>query len=245
MPEEEMQFHPDEQLMQPDEIELWPRSLCNWERGRSGFTGGEPWCGKMPETSSKDWLPYRKNFLTTNGFLADRYIDLFHASNIRSLNISIDSLSPEKIPGDNKTRQVRHSMEKHSDHGGTGLSCQAELAVVMEGVNDDELLDFVALTKDLPVHVRFIEFMPFGKPLEQQRRCSHGSRCWKDLRKIPVQEGRMNRMTRPEISGARSCRHLCGHQHHECPFCSTCNRMRLTADGKMKTACFLPEKRTC
>ncbi|HPR29842.1 MAG TPA: GTP 3',8-cyclase MoaA, partial [Chitinophagales bacterium] len=240
MPEEEMQFHPDEQLMQPDEIEALAKIFVQLGTRKIRLTGGEPLvrkdAGNIIERLAA--LPVQLT-LTTNGFLADRYIDLFHASNIRSLNISIDSLSPEKFLA--ITRRDKFdtvwknilTMVEQDFH--VKLNC-----VVMEGVNDDELLDFVALTKDLPVHVRFIEFMPFtgnhwnNKAVftwQQMLERISGKFLFKKLSDEPNDTAKKYQV--PGHAGTFAVISTMS-----APFCSTCNRMRLTADGKMKNCLF-------
>ena len=114
----------------------------------------------------------------------------------------------------------------------------------MEGVNDDELIDFVRFTKDHPVHIRFIEFMPF--PGNQ----------WK-MESVFTYVEMLNR-----VQATFDCKKLIDEKHSTAkkykvpghlgtfafintvtmPFCGDCNRMRLTADGKIKNCLFSKEE---
>eukprot|EP00922_Rhytidocystis_sp_ex-Travisia-forbesii_P061936 GHVS01091728.1.p1 GENE.GHVS01091728.1~~GHVS01091728.1.p1 ORF type:complete len:281 (-),score=32.04 GHVS01091728.1:178-1020(-) len=99
--------------------------------------------------------------MTTNGFLLTRYMDVLKKNQVNAINISLDSLKPERFAmmtrrnAFNKVWEAINLLVAES-------FCQVKInCVVMKGFNDDEIVDFVKLTEDLPIHVRFIEFMPF------------------------------------------------------------------------------------
>src|SRR5690606_35840837 len=100
--------------------------------------------------------------ITTNGDKVNKFIDLFKETGLNSLNISLDTLYPEKfksITKRDKFNQVMNNINlllKNDFHVKINM-------VVMKGINDDEILKFVEWTKHKPIHVRFIEFMPFDK----------------------------------------------------------------------------------
>jgi cyclic pyranopterin phosphate synthase len=177
--------------------------------------------------------------ITTNAVLADQFADLFLRSGIRSLNVSLDTLHPETFFAltrrDNWHRVWRNlelMMEK-------GLRVKLN-TVVMKGVNEQELPDFVALTRDLPIHSRFIEFMPFqGNQWEHEQVFPAaqmleliGTRF--DFEKL--QDAKNDTARKYQVYGHRGTFAIISTM--SAPFCSGCNRMRLTADGKMKNCLF-------
>ena len=112
--------------------------------------------------------------------------------------------------------------------------------VVMKGLNDDEIIDFVDWTKDTPVHVRFIEFMPF----ESNRWTSNKVFTWKEMMELVEKKYPVTRL-HDDIHDTAKKYMIPGHagtfaiiSTMSAPFCSGCNRMRLTADGKMKNCLF-------
>ena len=119
--------------------------------------------------------------------------------------------------------------------------------VVLKDVNDDELIDFVELTKDKPLHVRFIEFMPFngndwnwsegiGFDKMMHEFCVHyDNSVINKAQALPNETAR-----RYKIDGYKGTFGIIGSVTH--PFCNTCNRIRITADGKMKNCLFSSEE---
>ena len=110
----------------------------------------------------------------------------------------------------------------------------------MKGLNDDELLDFVNWTKDTPVHVRFIEFMPF----QGNKWTSNKVLTWQQM--LQIIEAQYSFIKLKDDAHDTTKKYMVpGHagtfamiSTMSAPFCSTCNRMRLTADGKMKNCLF-------
>jgi cyclic pyranopterin phosphate synthase len=181
--------------------------------------------------------------LTTNGvLLAAKARQIFDAG-IRRINISLDSLDPEKyiqISGYDKFEQVWAGIQLAQKIGFAPIKINV---VAMRGINDDEILDFGKFSIEQPFHVRFIEYMPIGT-------CRMGSRdqiltpeikqkiaTLGDL--TPVDEGHNDGPARRyRLAGARGeVGFISALSHH---FCSRCNRLRLTADGKLR-ACLLSD----
>ncbi|MBU2548067.1 MAG: radical SAM protein, partial [Proteobacteria bacterium] len=129
-------------------------------------TGGEPLVrkGLLDFISGMSVIPGLMDLrLTTNGvLLADMAGDLL-AAGIRRVNISLDSLRPEifaSVTGRDEFERVWQGIHAALDAGFD----RAKLNMVpLRGINDDELMDFALLTRDLPIEVRFIEFMPLGR----------------------------------------------------------------------------------
>lgn len=182
--------------------------------------------------------------LTTNGVRLQELAPQLHAAGVQRVNVSLDTLRPErfrKITGYNLLSQVLAGISMAEE---VGLHPVKINTVVMRGVNEDEIEDFARLTVEKPYHVRFIELMPFN-----------GSGDHQSLY-VPVEEmvkrvigvGDLSLEPVAESSGpARLCS-LPGAQgkvgfiaplsYH---FCGSCNRLRLTADGNLRT-CLFSEK---
>jgi cyclic pyranopterin phosphate synthase len=161
MPEEEYEFTPASKLMQKDEIETLSKIFVGLGVNKIRLTGGEPLvrkdAGEIIKTLSK--LPVKLT-ITTNGSRLHEFADILDESGVHTLNISLDTLQPEKFQLITRRDQFERVYEniqlllKRNFHVKVNM-------VVMKGLNDNELNDFVEWTKHQPVHVRFIEFMPF------------------------------------------------------------------------------------
>ena len=181
--------------------------------------------------------------LTTNGVLLAPNARRIFDAGIRRINISLDSLDPKKyaqITGYDRFEQVWAGIQRALEIGFTPIKINV---VAMRGINDDEIMAFGKLTLDHPFHVRFIEYMPIGNsrassrdqiltPEIQERIATIGEL-------IPVGNGKNDGPARRyRIAGAQGeVGFISALSHH---FCSRCNRLRLTADGKLR-ACLLSD----
>jgi cyclic pyranopterin phosphate synthase len=208
------------------------------------LTGGEPLVRKDADKIilSLSKLPVNLT-LTTNGSRLHEYIDVFMKANIRSVNISLDTLHAEKFKMITRRDQFDLVVNNINQFIEMGIHVKVNV-VVMKGLNDNEINDFIAWTKHTPVHVRFIEFMPFSG----NKWTSGKVFTWQDM----LQEiEKMNSFIRLKDENNDTAKKymIPGHagtfaviSTMSAPFCSTCNRMRLTADGKMKNCLFSKEE---
>lgn len=161
MPEEDHAVTPSARLLQPVEIEGIARIFTSLGVNKIRLTGGEPLIRKDAADiiGRLAQLPVVLT-LTTNGTRLHQYTELLSACGIRSLNISLDTLDPDRfllMTRRNLFAQVKSNIDEM-----VALGFQVKVnTVVMKGVNDDELEAFIRWTRNLPIHVRFIEFMPF------------------------------------------------------------------------------------
>ena len=170
--------------------------------------------------------------ITTNGILLPELVEPLRAAGIDRLNVSLDTLRPERyheITRVGALSDVLRGLEAAERAGfqHTKLNC-----VLMGGVNDDEIGDFLALTMEHPWEVRFIELMPMGP-------CA----AWPKERFLPVTEvlRRFPQLEELEpngvarryrLPGAMGTVGLITPMSHE--FCGECRRIRVTADGRLK-----------
>ena len=174
--------------------------------------------------------------LTTNGVLLARYAAELKQAGLRRVNVSLDTLKPDKFEYITRGSSPGDILKGINVAGSVGLNPIKINMVVMSGVNDDELLDFAAKTITEGWHVRFIEYMPFGESTSASPFISVS-----DI------------MQRLEVLGKlEPCLHKMGNgpaKYFRLPqakgtigfitpvsehFCFRCNRLRLTADGKLR-----------
>jgi cyclic pyranopterin phosphate synthase len=240
MPGERYDFTPAARLMQPAEIRTIAKTFVDMGVTKIRLTGGEPLARKDAGLILRLLAPLPVSLaLTTNGVLLERYLPLLRESKVQALNISLDTLSREKFAKltrrdrfDRVAGNIRLAVE-------SGFSVKINV-VVIRGWNEAEIPDFIAWTRDEPVQVRFIEFMPFA-----------GNR-WSGDQVFPMKEileligsrypveriqtDPHNTATEYRIPGHRGSFAVISTM--SAPFCGGCNRMRLTADGKMKNCLF-------
>ena len=178
--------------------------------------------------------------ITTNGSLLDRFIPTFLAAGIRSVNVSLDSLNREtffRLAGRDEFEPVYRNIQlllKNNFHVKVNV-------VVMNGYNDSEIRDFIAWTRHEPVHVRFIEFMPFpgnqwnaGRLITYREILEVVESGFEDIEKL--NDGPHDTAKNFRVKGHAGTFAVISTMSE--PFCDGCNRLRLTADGKMRNCLF-------
>jgi GTP 3',8-cyclase len=181
--------------------------------------------------------------LTTNGTLLKPYASELRKAGLCRVNVSLDTLKPDRFRYITRAGQLGDVLEGIEAAGRAGLHPIKINVVVMRGINDDEILDFAAMTRTAQWHVRFIEVMPFKDAvqfvpsIELRRQISAMGKL------EPCQD-----LTDLAGNGPAAYYRLAGavgtigfiSPLSEPAFCSKCNRMRLTSDGKLRP-CLLSE----
>ncbi|MGK7392498.1 MAG: GTP 3',8-cyclase MoaA [Candidatus Cyclobacteriaceae bacterium M2_1C_046] len=244
MPEENIQCLPNKHLMQVDEIERIAKIFVDLGVKKIRLTGGEPMVRKEFGTilNRLSKLPVELT-LTTNAVLAHRYLNDLKSAGVRSINISLDTLNPETFKKITKRDQFQQVWDNILLFIKEGFSVKLNV-VAIEGVIEKELLDFIAITKELPIHVRMIEFMPF----DGNNWNSNKVITAKQMLEIAEAEYDIVKLKDEPHATAKKFKAI-GHKgtfafittmsEH---FCGDCNRMRITADGKMKNCLFGSEE---
>lgn len=244
MPEEEYEFTPVSRLMQPDEIESISKIFVAQGVNKIRLTGGEPLvrkdAGKIILSLSK--LPVKLT-LTTNGTRVHEYIELLKEANIQTLNISLDTLQSDRFMLLTRRDQFKLVYDNIQLLIRNGFQVKVNV-VVMKGMNDGEINNFIEWTKVTPIQIRFIEFMPFSG----NRWTSNKVFTWQEILDLVQTKYPIVRLD-DEIHDTAKKYTVPGHAGSfavistmTSPFCSGCNRMRLTADGKMKNCLFSKEE---
>jgi cyclic pyranopterin phosphate synthase len=243
MPAEGINLTPKAHIMTATEIETIAKTFVALGVNKIRLTGGEPLVRKDAKEIIERLGKLNIDLnITTNGLLVHEYIDTFKKAGIKSLNISIDTLQKEKYF--EITRRDFFDQLWANIHLLLTNSFEVRLNVVLiKGFNDSEIFDFINLTKLLNVQIRFIEFMPFnGNEWDKSKLVTYAEI-------LSIVEANFN---------ADAILRICDKpndtaKNHQIklfkgsfsvissvsnPFCSTCNRIRLTADGKLKNCLF-------
>ncbi len=241
MPEEGIELMEKPSIMTLEEIIAISKTYVDLGVDTIRLTGGEPLVRKNFEYLVRELSKLNITLkLTTNGILLDKYYDLFEEIGLKKINVSLDSLDKAKNAFITKRDYYDRIMQNIQD--GIYRGFQIKLNVVLiKGVNEKEIKDFIALTKDKNVVVKFIEFMPFkgnkwdwSKGVSEEEILNEAQRAF----------GKVDTLENPKHSTSNNYQ-VEGHKGTfgiistiTNPFCSDCNRIRLTADGKMKNCLF-------
>jgi len=209
------------------------------------LTGGEPLIRKgltgfIRQLAALDGIEDLS--LTTNGTLLEAKAGELADAGVTRINVSLDSLNPERfreLTRGGELEKVMRGIEKAEALGFVPIKLNM---VPVRGINDDEIEAFARLTLEKPYHVRFIEFMPIGD-----------RKMWDESKVVPTSEvrariealGDLSPVENPGVKGPATLFRLPGAKgiigfispvsDH---FCGSCNRLRLTADGKLRPCLF-------
>ncbi|MDT0687312.1 GTP 3',8-cyclase MoaA [Autumnicola psychrophila] len=243
MPAAGIPLTPKKELMNADEILEMAKIFVSQGVDKIRLTGGEPLVRKDFADIVKKLatLPVRLS-ITTNAILADRFIETFHQYGLTDINVSLDTLETDKFKMITRRDQFKKAYQNIQLLINEGFNVKIN-AVLMQDFNKDEIVDFLMLTRNSPITVRFIEFMPFD-----------GNRWNKS--KLVTEKEILEEVT--DFFGDKYLQKLEDEQHFTSrnykiegftgkfgiissvtnPFCSGCNRIRLTANGKIKNCLF-------
>lgn len=169
--------------------------------------------------------------ITTNGTLLPTYAKALREAGVNRLNISLDTLNPQKYTQITRIGELHEALEGIHAARDAGFSDLKINVVLMAGFNDDEIPAFVEMTRNEKLDVRFIELMPIGSGAEMDAYVS----CDRVLEAVPA--------LKPigKTDGVAELYQLPGGigrvgliRAISCKFCNQCNKIRLTADGKLK-----------
>jgi cyclic pyranopterin phosphate synthase len=208
------------------------------------LTGGEPLIRKdLPYlVSSINSLEGIEDIsLTTNGLLLKKYAQSLASAGLRRVNVSLDSLRPDRYREITRGGDINNVMEGIHEVEKAGLLPVKINMVPIRGFNDDEIEEFARLTLRTSHHVRFIEFMPIGaKEIWSQGKYISTEeikeRASKIAPLIPVKIRRSGPARYFRFEGAPGVVGFISPITHH--FCNSCNRLRLTSDGKLRPCLF-------
>lgn len=203
------------------------------------ITGGEPLCRKGISHLISGIAKINTDIelsLTTNGVLLGKYADELKTAGLPRVNISLDTLNREKfrtITRFDLFNEVIDGIKKAIEVGFSPVKINV---VVVRGVNDDEILDFVEFVKDKPLFIRFIELMPFRRNGWSEQKFISST----EIRQIIDRHYNLSNIESSSSSGPSVDYNIDGYKGKigfisplTERFCSSCNRLRLTADGHL------------
>jgi GTP 3',8-cyclase len=242
MPEQGLPWLPKSDILSYEEISEIVRQLAPLGLRRIRITGGEPTIRPALETLIEeihDLGTVEDIALSTNGVRLPEMAHRLRAAGLDRINMSVDSLQPARIAAIARRNLGFDPIAAEV----AGLAPIKLNVVVMRGINDDEIEDFARVTMDHPWHVRFIELMPVGDLREL---------TWEHV--IPSDEileriarlGSLEPVAGPlrgngpaayhQLAGARGSIGVITPMTHT--YCGSCNRVRLTADGRLRTCLY-------
>ena len=239
MPREGITLFSHEEVLTYGEIEKVCKSVAALGIERIKITGGEPLVRKgavelVRKVKAIDGIS--QVTLTTNGVLLEEYMDQLAEAGIDGINISVDSLDPkiyEEITGFNMLDKVYKGIEKALKYENIPLKVNCvPFKVYQQNINE-----IVSLAKNNPIHVRFIEMMPIGHGKEQEY--INEEELAKEIEKeygklMPFSKKLGNGPCRYfTIEGFKGKIGFISAISHK--FCDSCNRVRLTSHGHLKT----------
>jgi cyclic pyranopterin phosphate synthase len=245
MPLEEYAWLEKSEILSFEEITRLARLFVRLGVEKIRLTGGEPLVRRDLEKlignlSSIDGL--QDLCLTTNGFLLADKVAALQAAGLRRINVSLDSLDPDKFRRIRKRGDLARVLEGLFAAKRYGLHPIKINAVIERGVNDDEILALVTFSREHKLAIRFIEYMDVGNANNWQ---SDKMVSKKEILGIITARFPLRQIGR-ENGSAPSVDYQCLDGTGDIgviasvtePFCSTCTRARLTADGKLVTCLF-------
>jgi GTP 3',8-cyclase len=249
MPPEGVKARRHSEILSYEELAAFARVAAGVGITKVRITGGEPlvrigcadFVGMLSRTSGIDDIS-----LTTNGVLLPKFARDLKAAGLKRVNISLDSLDAERFARITRGGRLDDTLAGLDAAFSAGFSPVKINTLLLPGV-EDELDAFVALTREFDVHVRFIEFMPLDRRIAGDD--EHGG----EGRLVPAGDLLRRLMADHvtvahdgpyghgpaqywQVAGARgTIGFIAGVSRH---FCDTCNRLRLTADGRLRTCLF-------
>jgi GTP 3',8-cyclase len=248
MPEKGMEFLPKDQVLSDDEIVFTVTVAAKLGVRKLRFTGGEP----LVRPNIEQLIARCANIdgiddiaLSTNAVLLAKRAASLKQAGVTRVNISLDSFKPDRfkwVTRGGEISQVLAGLEASEQVGFTPIKLNV---VLMKGINDDEVEDFLRFSMDRNIFVRFIEYMPIG----------HADEVWKQrylplsyvLDSAAVMTGSQPKAVDSPVRGNGPA------EYYQLPgakgafglihpvsdhFCASCNRLRLTADGHFKACLF-------
>lgn len=249
MPKEGLPFFPREQVLSQDEIVQLVKNFAALGVTKVRLTGGEPLVRRdvVEIVRRIRAIPEIEDIaMTTNGLYLSRKAHELKEAGLDRLNISLDTFKPEvykEITRGGNIRQVQQGIAAAAKEGFKQIKLNV---VLIKGENDDEVLDFINYTKDHPVNVRFIEFMPIGNEEETWEsefvslknvfaQCKAAGLDYQPI-SLPG-NGPSENYRVPGYQGSFGLIHPISGR-----FCENCNRLRITADGYIKACLYWNEE---
>jgi cyclic pyranopterin phosphate synthase len=245
-PEEQFQFISHEEILRYEEIVEIVEEAVNLGVTKVRITGGEPLARKGVVSFIKKLRKIKKLediSLTTNAFFLSEYAKKLKDAGLNRVNISLDSLQEEKYKKITRGGSLEKVLKGIDSALKAGLLPIKINTVLIKGINDDEVENFVRLALKSPLNIRFIEFMPSGEDLKDDYKDKFISVL--EIKKSLAEKYSFRPIDINSGNGPAKYYQIKGSQgtigfitalsQH---FCQTCNRIRLTSEGKLRPCLF-------
>ena len=225
-----------DEMLRNEEIVAIARAAASLGIEKIRITGGEPLVKHgivelCRDISNIDGI--NELCITTNGILLKDLALPLKEAGVTRINISLDTMKPEKYKSITRIGEYRDFQEGYESLKKANFEKTKMNVVLIKGFNDDEIKDFVYLTLEEDIEIRFIELMPIGEDLNFS--LGEYMPCEDVLKVVPELE------STEKISGVANIYKLPNAKGRvglirpiSCDFCGTCDKLRVTADGKIK-----------
>lgn len=249
-PEEQFKFIPHEEILRYEEIVEIIEEAVGLGITKVRITGGEP----LVRKGIVDFIKKLKRIekledisLTTNGCFLAGYAEELKAAGLNRVNISLDSLQKNKYRKITRGGNLERVLKGIDSALKAGLLPIKINTVLIKGINDDEVEDFVRLTLERPLNIRFIELMPSGEKVTDNYEGKFISVL--EIKESLAKKYSFNPINTSSGNGPAKYYEIEGgkgtigfitalSQH----FCQFCNRIRLTSDGKIRPCLFFNQE---
>lgn len=243
MPEEGIELTEKANLMTHEEVIFIAKQFVDLGVNKIRLTGGEPLLKKNIEKIIRELTAMPINLgITTNGILLDKYFDLFQECGITDINVSLDTLNKEKFNTITRRDYFDRVTKNIDNYVDAGFNVKIN-AVLIKGVNDNEIINFIEYTKNKNISIRFIEFMPFDgnkwdteKVVTLDDILNQVHHKYQKAEIIKLEDKKNDTTKNYRIKGHKGSFGVISTVSN--PFCDSCNRIRLTANGQIKNCLF-------
>ena len=245
MPFDEYEWIDKREILTFEEITRLAKIFVQLGVDKIRLTGGEPLVRRDIEllVAGISQLPGLSDLcLTTNGSLLAEKVEALKAAGLKRINVSIDTLNPEKFKQMTKRGDLAKVLEGLFAARSCGLHPIKINAVIERGVNDDDIINLVEFSREHGLAIRFIEYMDVGnsnnwtsEKLVSKKEILETVSARFPLREVGRESGSAPSVDYEFLDGRGDLGVIASVTE---PFCSTCNRARLTADGKLVTCLF-------
>ena len=240
-PEKGVPFIPHQEILRFEELERLVAIFCALGINKVRVTGGEPFSrrGCLPFLTRLRQIDGVQHLhITTNGVKTSRYLDELAAIDLNGMNVSLDSLEQKKFW--QITRRDYLEAVLQTVHGAIAMGIPLKInSVVLEDTSDNEIIQLAGLPRDYPITLRFIERMPFSGTVRSEK-LENGNLSQRLKRLFPAIEECVTVLpTTARIFTLPGYRGNLGLiQGYSRKFCETCNKVRITPTGMLKTCLY-------
>ena len=243
MPEDGIPLSPRNYLMTYEEVYSIAKTFVDHGVTKIRLTGGEPFIRKDIHVILKKLASLGIELsITTNAVLVDKFIGVLKECEVKGINVSLDTLNRDKFTQITRRNEFERVYKNILLLIKEGFKVKINV-VLIKGFNENEIINFIELSKHYPVTVRFIEFMPFnGNKWDLSKLVSYAQILdivhahYSKVSIKRIQDAPNDTSKNYKISDYQGSFSVISSVTN--PFCDSCNRIRLTANGKLKNCLF-------